>query len=774
MNVKRIPMIAQTLLAITVFLILPLSITLYILNEKTLGYFKEEIAKPAEINLKSIENMNLMLAESVFRNITDLSMKPEIDQLESIKSFSNILNNPQNIVKVNGVLSILQNTFYSNSMFHSICLYQDGTDYCINTYDGVVSIKECFETEWIELYKKNKGESLGQFWISREIPYYKNLSDKQPTYTNVISYFYILTPITTNIKGVIVVNIYENELYKFINDSSLYSSSYVFIINNEGYIISHADKSLIGENKAKEKYISEILNSNGNTGYFVSSDGNKKNMYVYNKSSFNNWIYVSVNPMEELLTKVNKIGVQSLAWISFIIIFGTAIIIFVTIKLYSPINKVVKRIITSDDSINISIEKNRNEAEIIYNVFEQMNKKQHYMQKVLENSRKMVKDLYVFDLLKGNTEKYYSKEQAVVNFPFIWFTVAVFSIDDIDVTTNTNDLVRYKALIDYIVSEFCNIDEAEEYFAVGAVLERNLFSVIFNMKDCDNTKATFIIQQKFNLLRDRANKILNATVSIGIGGCYENINSINQSYIEAVRSHKRKMIAGKNSTIFWNKDFLEKGTYFYPYKKEKHILNYLTVGNFEGIKNTLKAIIDDIKEQNLISIDNVNQIFNQLIGATVKYLIDANMNISDIVDYNIYNKLSNQDTLDDIYELLCDFYMKIVEYINTEKNDLPYSERIFAYLKQNFKKEIDFDKMSREIGISYSYIRKIIKEKTGQSFQDYVNSLRLEEAKRLLRQTSQSTNKIALSVGFSNIQSFNRTFKKMEGITPGEFRKIKG
>lgn len=766
-------MIAQILLAITVFLIIPLSISLYVSSEKIADYFKEEIAKPAEINLKSIENMNLMLAESIFRNTADLSMKPEIDQLESVRSFKDILNNPENIAKANAILTYLQNAFYKNSMLHSINLYQDDTDYCINTYDGIVSLNKCFEQEWLDIYTRNKDNSTGHFWISREIPYYKNISDKQPTYTHVLSYFYVLTPITTNLKGVIVVNIFENELYKFINNSSLYSSSYIFIIDNEGNVISHADKSLVGQNKSKESHIRKILESDDNAGYFIDTSGGIKKMYVYNKSGFNNWIYITVNPMDELLMKVNKIRMQSLTFNLFIIFIGTAIIILVTIKLYDPINKVVKSIKSSED-INISINRNRNEAEIIYNVFEQMNKRQYYMKKVIEDSRRMVKDLYVTDLLKGNTEKYEEREEDVVKFPFSAFVIAVFSIDDVDAVSNDN-ISGYKELIDYIITDFCSIHEYEHYLTVGTVLERNLFSIIFNIQQDYYTEIRDIhdlIQERFGLLRDKSCSILCTTISVGVGDCHENISGINRSYIEALRSHQRRIIAGKNSTIFWSKNFMEKGNYFYPYNIEKHILNYMQTNNFEELKNALKKLTDEIKGQNSISIDNINQIFNQLIGATIKQMIDMNINISDIIDYNIYNKLSTRDTLDEIYELLCDFYMKIVEYINAEKNDKSYADRIFAYLKQNFRKEINFDRMSEEIGISYSYIRKIIKEKTGQSFQDYVNSLRLDEAKRLLKETSWSTNKIAESVGFSNIQSFNRTFKKAEGITPGEFRKI--
>jgi AraC-like DNA-binding protein len=77
------------------------------------------------------------------------------------------------------------------------------------------------------------------------------------------------------------------------------------------------------------------------------------------------------------------------------------------------------------------------------------------------------------------------------------------------------------------------------------------------------------------------------------------------------------------------------------------------------------------------------------------------------------------------------------------------------------------------VGLSYSHVRKIFHDETKDNIVNYINKLRIEEAKRLLRETDQTINEIALSLGYNNNQSFNRFFKKYEGVTPGEFRNIK-
>ena len=81
--------------------------------------------------------------------------------------------------------------------------------------------------------------------------------------------------------------------------------------------------------------------------------------------------------------------------------------------------------------------------------------------------------------------------------------------------------------------------------------------------------------------------------------------------------------------------------------------------------------------------------------------------------------------------------------------------------------------MAKEIGISYSYMRKIVYELTGKSLMDYINALRIEKAKRLLLESDLTMTQIASEVGYFNAQSFNRFFRKFEGMAPSSYKASK-
>lgn len=88
--------------------------------------------------------------------------------------------------------------------------------------------------------------------------------------------------------------------------------------------------------------------------------------------------------------------------------------------------------------------------------------------------------------------------------------------------------------------------------------------------------------------------------------------------------------------------------------------------------------------------------------------------------------------------------------------------------------EISLDKLAARLNASKHHVSQVINEQLGTSFFEYVNQMRVEEAKGLLAETTRSdfhVIEIAYSVGFNNKVSFNSAFKKATGMTPTEYRR---
>ncbi|SDE02489.1 Helix-turn-helix domain-containing protein [Paenibacillus sp. UNCCL117] len=96
---------------------------------------------------------------------------------------------------------------------------------------------------------------------------------------------------------------------------------------------------------------------------------------------------------------------------------------------------------------------------------------------------------------------------------------------------------------------------------------------------------------------------------------------------------------------------------------------------------------------------------------------------------------------------------------------------VYDYLEKNYAADISLDALADKLNISRSYLSRYFKEKTGENFVDYVNSVRIEKAKKLLLQPDIRILDAAQLVGYQNANSFNRMFKKFTGSTPSEFRR---
>jgi AraC-like DNA-binding protein len=88
--------------------------------------------------------------------------------------------------------------------------------------------------------------------------------------------------------------------------------------------------------------------------------------------------------------------------------------------------------------------------------------------------------------------------------------------------------------------------------------------------------------------------------------------------------------------------------------------------------------------------------------------------------------------------------------------------------------DLRLEKLASEMNVSRHHLSQLLNEQAGMNFFEYINHLRIHEAKQLLGQTSKKELNIidvAYTVGFNNKVSFNTTFKKITGKTPTEFRK---
>ena len=108
-----------------------------------------------------------------------------------------------------------------------------------------------------------------------------------------------------------------------------------------------------------------------------------------------------------------------------------------------------------------------------------------------------------------------------------------------------------------------------------------------------------------------------------------------------------------------------------------------------------------------------------------------------------------------------------------KKNDYNYDEKIYKiiqYLENHTHEQFNTYDLSSTLYLSYKYIAKIFKEATGKTLLEYHTAIRINEAARMLRETSYSIKYISLYMGYSEPFYFSNVFRKVLGISPKTYR----
>lgn len=164
------------------------------------------------------------------------------------------------------------------------------------------------------------------------------------------------------------------------------------------------------------------------------------------------------------------------------------------------------------------------------------------------------------------------------------------------------------------------------------------------------------------------------------------------------------------------------------------------------------------------------------------------------VYFHLINDLKYETLMDELYSTaVSDLYIrdmklyeKIVSLLTFLMEDCyqQYKEKGFRspgkrdlqpvkdYIDQNFKERIVLDLLADKFYINKFYLTRVFKEQFGISINSYILHMRITHAKQLLRFSDLSIEIIGQACGINDANYFNRMFKKIEGITPGDFRKV--
>lgn len=228
------------------------------------------------------------------------------------------------------------------------------------------------------------------------------------------------------------------------------------------------------------------------------------------------------------------------------------------------------------------------------------------------------------------------------------------------------------------------------------------------------------------------------------------------------------------------------------YEKDKKIFFYSS-NLIENKNQKLDILLNDLKESTLCGDSNkvemsMNSIFEFICKSKLgkhdlrKVLLDLyilhhniasefhleHINKTHVVELLVNKEIHNLSVLREEYQY---HYSQLCEKINDQKKYSLGVQRTIDYINENYKlSNLTVDKIAYSLDITPNYLSNIFKKETGVKITEYMNNLKMNEAKRLLRISNKKVYEIADDVGFNNVTYFCTLFKRKSGVTVKEYR----
>src|SRR5690625_2644551 len=202
------------------------------------------------------------------------------------------------------------------------------------------------------------------------------------------------------------------------------------------------------------------------------------------------------------------------------------------------------------------------------------------------------------------------------------------------------------------------------------------------------------------------------------------------------------------------------------------------------VPNTKRVVINF---QDSFLTGNEDMLLNQLFDRG-PHIIRIPANKVEIIQTLIKKLLSeynsNADNTDAyIQTLLIQLLIESTRLLNTQENDFAaevYDDyfvkheiaEIIRYIRSHYNQDISLSLLSNRFNLSEQYISRLFRKVTGVTLINYLNAVRINQAKRLLLETSLKVTDVSKRVGYSNNVHLWRVFKRFTGHSPNEYREL--
>lgn len=208
----------------------------------------------------------------------------------------------------------------------------------------------------------------------------------------------------------------------------------------------------------------------------------------------------------------------------------------------------------------------------------------------------------------------------------------------------------------------------------------------------------------------------------------------------------------------------------------KDILQLLAQEQFDDVKNKIQKLLEVVREADYLHPAYVKAIFNEILTSCLHGFWKYSLNEEEKERIGSIKLLFGRSfsSLYDLEEAMWKSVVYMTELLKQKSGAGRYSapiQEIVKYVEEHYGERITLEQVAESVFLSKAYISALFKKETGKKFSSFLQEVRLEKSRVLLRDTRLSVQEIAVRIGFFDTAHYSHAFKERYGISPLEYRK---
>ncbi|NQX67452.1 AraC family transcriptional regulator [Paenibacillus alba] len=575
--------------------------------------------------------------------------------------------------------------------------------------------------------------------------YLKNASATQKS--NVYTYLcYDAIGNDNALNSAIIVNITTDWINKDIGKQRGDGASNSFILDDKGTMLAgdQLDPSIT---LAPGSAITQQIMSTKHAGYFIGTVGGTKSLISYTAPDSLEWRYIRFTPYEIITRKLTAIRTTTIYIGISILAVGLFISWLLSRKLYIPINRIVNKMKSLESDKRNSL----------------FTLKQDVLRKLLQGhepvTTKMMRD---------------KRSELGISFDFQDdYRIILLRIDRFQPFwhNHQDDLHVYKYAIMNISSEITS--QAFQVETVDMGDDRTV--LLINERNVPSDGDQSMLQALLKQIQKAVNDLLKISLSITYSPQSSQPQNLVALYRQVVEASEHRVFLGPGCLIA-SQDHLytETDDYLFTVEKEKKLVDALMAGKIGEAKKLYAVIIEETRPYPIrVFQATLSRLTITLSGVLYTIFKNNSLDLPQILPIS-RQTLAQLETIEEIeavfFEAFDEMKRRLDDKRSMKQDDL--IRRINEMIELNCgDPNLCLNWIADELDMSPIYISRVYKQNTLKAVVDVINTMRMERAKGLLKQSDLSIADIAERIGYTNSSYFYRMFKKNFGVTPTDYRK---